>query len=61
MLVSLLLQRYWMFQNVSYTTLSHLLEYIYTGEALVPSVNLNAFVDAAKALHIKGLETIVSN
>ncbi|XP_013136874.1 PREDICTED: protein tramtrack, alpha isoform-like isoform X2 [Papilio polytes] len=45
--------------NVSYTTLSHLLEYIYTGEALVPSVNLNAFVDAAKALHIKGLETIV--
>ncbi|KPI92798.1 hypothetical protein RR46_14019 [Papilio xuthus] len=48
-------------QNISYTTLSHLLEYIYTGEALVPSVNLNAFIEAAKALHIKGLETIVGH
>ncbi|XP_013175439.1 PREDICTED: uncharacterized protein LOC106123576 [Papilio xuthus] len=47
--------------NISYTTLSHLLEYIYTGEALVPSVNLNAFIEAAKALHIKGLETIVGH
>ncbi|XP_049867899.1 protein tramtrack, beta isoform-like isoform X2 [Pectinophora gossypiella] len=42
--------------NVSYKTLSCLLEYVYTGEVLVPSENLITFVEAAKALHIKGLE-----
>ncbi|XP_068632317.1 protein bric-a-brac 2-like isoform X2 [Battus philenor] len=44
--------------NISYTTLSLLLEYIYTGEVLVPATNFNNFVDAAKALHVKGLETV---
>ncbi|CAK1600939.1 unnamed protein product [Parnassius mnemosyne] len=46
--------------NISSSTLSFLLEYIYTGEVLIPAKNLTAFVDAAKGLHIKGLETVVS-
>lgn len=47
-------------QNVSHKTLSALLEYIYTGEVLVPSENLSAFVETAKNLHIRGLENLVS-
>lgn len=47
-------------QNMSHGILSLLLEYIYTGEVLVPSANLSAFIDAAKSLHIKGLENVVS-
>ncbi|XP_050346744.1 protein abrupt-like isoform X2 [Nymphalis io] len=47
--------------NVSHTTLSLILEYIYTGEVVVPSANLSAFIEAAKALHIKGLETTESS
>ncbi|CAH2076576.1 unnamed protein product, partial [Iphiclides podalirius] len=47
--------------NISYTTLSFLLEYIYTGEVNVPANNFTSFVDAAKALHIKGLETVVGH
>ncbi|XP_046962240.1 aminoacylase-1-like [Vanessa cardui] len=47
--------------NVSHTTLSLILEYIYTGEVLVPSANLSAFIEAAKALHVKGLETVLES
>lgn len=47
-------------QNVSHKTLSALLEYIYTGEVLIPSENLSAFVETAKNLHIRGLENFVS-
>ncbi|XP_026315512.1 uncharacterized protein LOC113226920 [Hyposmocoma kahamanoa] len=44
--------------NVSHKTLSALLEYIYTGEVLVPSENLGAFVETAKNLRIRGLENL---
>ncbi|CAH2108372.1 unnamed protein product [Euphydryas editha] len=47
--------------NVSHDTLSLILEYIYTGEVLVPSANLSTFIEAAKALHIKGLESVVDS
>ncbi|KAM3964252.1 uncharacterized protein ACR2FA_001738 [Aphomia sociella] len=47
--------------NVSHRTLSLLLEYIYTGEVLVPSDGLASFGEAAKALHIKGLENITNS
>ncbi|OWR41074.1 hypothetical protein KGM_205805 [Danaus plexippus plexippus] len=47
--------------NVSNTTLTFLLEYIYTGQVSVPSSNLSAFIEAAKALHIKGLENVEDN
>ncbi|XP_059046441.1 uncharacterized protein LOC131842026 [Achroia grisella] len=46
--------------NVSHKTLCLLLEYIYTGEVLVPSDGLSSFGEAAKALHIKGLENIIN-
>ncbi|KAH9634480.1 hypothetical protein HF086_005473 [Spodoptera exigua] len=46
--------------NVSHPTLCLLLEYIYTGEAVVPADCLNMFVEAAKSLHIRGLENIVA-
>lgn len=46
---------------MSHATLSLILEYIYTGEVLVQSANLPAFIEAAKSLHIKGLESVVSN
>ncbi|XP_052756187.1 aminoacylase-1-like [Galleria mellonella] len=46
--------------NVSHKTLSLLLEYIYTGEVLVPSDGFASFGEAARALHIKGLENITS-
>ncbi|CAH0702374.1 unnamed protein product [Spodoptera exigua] len=47
--------------NVSHPTLCLLLEYIYTGEAVVPADCLNMFVEAAKSLHIRGLENISSS
>lgn len=49
-----------MFQNVSYTTLCLILEYIYSGDVVVPSNNLKQFIQTAKSLHIKGLEKVVS-
>ncbi|CAB3223974.1 unnamed protein product [Arctia plantaginis] len=42
--------------KISYTTLSAILEYVYTGEVLVSIENLNDFLQAGKELHIKGLE-----
>lgn len=42
--------------KISYRTLSALLEYIYTGEVLVAIEDLNDLIDAAKELHIKGLQ-----
>ncbi|XP_075974367.1 uncharacterized protein LOC142975429 [Anticarsia gemmatalis] len=42
--------------KVSYTTLCSILEYVYTGEVLVSTDNLNEFLEAGKELHIKGLE-----
>ncbi|CAH0714503.1 unnamed protein product, partial [Brenthis ino] len=45
--------------NMSHATLSLILEYIYTGEVIVPSANLSSFIEAAKSLHIKGLENVV--
>ncbi|CAH2075975.1 unnamed protein product, partial [Iphiclides podalirius] len=42
--------------KISYTTLSAMLEYIYTGEVLVTVENLGELVEAGKELHIKGLE-----
>ncbi|KAL0880957.1 hypothetical protein ABMA27_002118 [Loxostege sticticalis] len=44
--------------NISNRTLSLLLMYIYTGEVMVPSDHLASFAEAAKALHIKGLENL---
>ncbi|CAF4893012.1 unnamed protein product [Pieris macdunnoughi] len=44
--------------NVSHSILTLLLEYIYTGEVMVPPASLTAFMDAGKSLQIKGLETI---
>ncbi|XP_026494850.1 protein abrupt-like [Vanessa tameamea] len=42
--------------KISHTTLSALLEYMYTGEVLVAIEDLNELIDAAKELHIKGLQ-----
>ncbi|KAJ2942710.1 hypothetical protein O0L34_g11252 [Tuta absoluta] len=42
--------------KISYSTLSAILEYIYTGEVLVPVESLSELVEAGKELHIKGLE-----
>ncbi|XP_072938842.1 uncharacterized protein [Epargyreus clarus] len=47
--------------NVPHAILGLLLEYIYTGEVLVPAKHLQSFMEAAKALHIRGLEAISSN
>ncbi|KAL4718378.1 hypothetical protein ACJJTC_015255 [Scirpophaga incertulas] len=41
--------------KISYTTLSSILEYIYTGEVIVAVENLNEFIEAGKELHIKRL------
>ncbi|KAI5632370.1 BTB/POZ domain-containing protein [Phthorimaea operculella] len=46
--------------KISYTTLSAILEYIYTGEVLVPVENLAELVEAGKELHIRGLEDMVN-
>nr|XP_012544581.1 uncharacterized protein LOC101742337 isoform X2 [Bombyx mori] len=42
--------------KVSYTTLSLILEYIYTGEVYINVENLLELIEAAKELKIKGLE-----
>ncbi|XP_045768308.1 protein abrupt-like [Maniola jurtina] len=47
--------------NVSYTTLSLILEYIYTGEVQVPAESLSSFLESTKALHIRGLESIANS
>ncbi|XP_038214591.1 uncharacterized protein LOC119834323 [Zerene cesonia] len=47
--------------NVSQSTLTLLLEYIYTGEVMVPPGNLTSFMEAAKSLHIRGLESVQSD
>lgn len=47
--------------NVSHKTLSQLLEYMYTGEVLVPADSLTEFAEAARSLCIKGLENITGN
>ncbi|KAL4716375.1 hypothetical protein ACJJTC_006737 [Scirpophaga incertulas] len=47
--------------NISSKTLSLLLEYIYTGEVLVSADNLRSFTEAAKSLHIKGLENLTGS
>uniref|UniRef100_A0A2A4JI35 BTB domain-containing protein n=1 Tax=Heliothis virescens TaxID=7102 RepID=A0A2A4JI35_HELVI len=41
--------------NISYTVLCSILEYVYTGEVLVPKERLDDLIAAGKALHIKGL------
>ncbi|XP_050562147.1 modifier of mdg4 [Spodoptera frugiperda] len=43
------------FQNISYTTLCAILEYVYTGEVQVPRDKLADLLSAGKALHIRGL------
>lgn len=47
------------FQNVSYSTLCSILEYIYTGEVHIAKESLNDLMAAGKALHIKGLKEMV--
>uniref|UniRef100_A0A2A4K9T4 BTB domain-containing protein n=1 Tax=Heliothis virescens TaxID=7102 RepID=A0A2A4K9T4_HELVI len=44
--------------NVTHRTLCLLLEYIYTGEVVVPAECLSSFAETAKSLHIRGLENI---
>ncbi|CAK1540577.1 unnamed protein product [Leptosia nina] len=46
--------------NVTKSTLTLLLEYIYTGEVMVPPTNLTSFIETAKSLQIKGLESLQS-
>lgn len=41
--------------QVSYKTLSSILDYAYTGVVQVPNEELNAFIVAGKALHIRGI------
>ncbi|XP_047993421.1 uncharacterized protein LOC125231862 isoform X3 [Leguminivora glycinivorella] len=47
--------------NVNHKTLCSLLEYVYTGEVLLPAENLATFVETARSLHIKGLESLASS
>ncbi|KAF9413847.1 hypothetical protein HW555_008050 [Spodoptera exigua] len=47
--------------NISYTTLSAILEYIYTGEVQVPRHKLEELLSAGKALHIRGLKEMDEN
>lgn len=49
------------FQQVSYKTLSSILDYAYTGVVQVPNEELNAFIVAGKALHIRGIVDMVCN
>ncbi|KAJ8731003.1 hypothetical protein PYW08_002416 [Mythimna loreyi] len=42
--------------NISYTTLCAILEYVYTGEVLVPKHQLKDVIAAGRALHIRGLK-----
>ncbi|CAF4846365.1 unnamed protein product [Pieris macdunnoughi] len=45
-------------QNVSYKTLTYILEYIYAGKVDIPSEFMDEFLIAAKSLHIKGLKDV---
>ncbi|XP_052754760.1 GDNF-inducible zinc finger protein 1-like isoform X2 [Galleria mellonella] len=45
--------------KISYTTLSSILEYVYTGEVLVSIENLSELIQAGRELHIKGLEDML--
>ncbi|KAG6455511.1 protein tramtrack, beta isoform [Manduca sexta] len=47
--------------NITYTTLSSILEYIYTGEVCVTRDNLSEVLQAGKALHIKGLVDMIES
>ncbi|XP_053612360.1 uncharacterized protein LOC128676327 [Plodia interpunctella] len=47
--------------NVSHKNMSLILEYIYTGEVLVPVENMTSFAEAARGLHIKGLENLTNH
>ncbi|XP_077286103.1 uncharacterized protein LOC143911196 isoform X2 [Arctopsyche grandis] len=47
--------------NVSYNTLCSLLEYMYAGEVVIGEENLDQFLNAAKALRIKGLDVMDEN
>ncbi|KAM3958483.1 uncharacterized protein ACR2FA_007505 [Aphomia sociella] len=47
--------------KISYTTLSSILEYVYTGEVLVSVENLSELIQAGRELHIKGLEDMKLN
>ncbi|CAH2991418.1 unnamed protein product [Chilo suppressalis] len=42
--------------QISYRTLCSILEYIYSGEVIVSKDDISELMQAAKALHIKGLE-----
>ncbi|CAH1646834.1 unnamed protein product [Spodoptera littoralis] len=42
--------------NISYTTLCAILEYVYTGEVQVPRDKLPDLLSAGRALHIRGLK-----
>lgn len=50
---------YFTFQHMSYQTLQSILQYAYTGEVLVSRDKISEFLDACKALHIKGVEDLV--
>ncbi|XP_047509153.1 uncharacterized protein LOC125052386 isoform X2 [Pieris napi] len=45
-------------QNVSYKTLTYILEYIYAGKVDIPTEFMDEFLIAAKSLHIKGLKDV---
>ncbi|XP_073949562.1 uncharacterized protein isoform X2 [Choristoneura fumiferana] len=47
--------------RISYSTLCSILEYIYTGEVIVSSENLEQLIEAGRELHIKGLEDMKMN
>ncbi|CAH4037653.1 kelch-like protein 22 [Pieris brassicae] len=44
--------------NLSYNTLTYILEYIYVGEVDIPSEFMDEFLIAARSLHIKGLKDV---
>lgn len=44
--------------QVSYQTLESILQYAYTGEVMVARDKISEFLDACKALHIKGVEDL---
>ncbi|XP_060803754.1 longitudinals lacking protein, isoforms H/M/V [Amyelois transitella] len=47
--------------KISFHTLCSILEYIYTGQAVVAREHIYEVIEAAKALHIKGLKEMVCN
>ncbi|XP_022129975.2 kelch-like protein 22 isoform X1 [Pieris rapae] len=44
--------------NLSYNTLTYILEYIYTGKVDIPSEFMDEFLIAGRSLHIKGLKDV---